>query len=36
MKEKLSNERSLLYVAATRAKKSVFVSSFDKSSEFIM
>jgi superfamily I DNA/RNA helicase len=33
--ERELNERSLLYVSATRAKKSVFVTSFGYSSEFI-
>lgn len=33
--EKIINERSLLYVAATRAKKEVFVSSYGKASEFL-
>lgn len=34
-KQRIVAERSLLYVAATRAKKAVFVSSYDKISEFL-
>lgn len=34
-KELLTAERSLLYVAATRAKRAVFASSYGKSSNFI-
>lgn len=33
--EKINNERSLLYVSATRAKKSVFVSSYGTISQFL-
>lgn len=33
--QRIIAERSLLYVAATRAKKSVFVSSYGKESEFL-
>lgn len=33
--QRIIAERSLLYVAATRAKKSVFVSSYGKKSEFL-
>ncbi|MRN24721.1 ATP-dependent helicase [Romboutsia ilealis] len=33
--EKITNERSLLYVSATRAKKSVFVSSYGTISQFL-
>lgn len=33
--QRVVGERSLLYVAATRAKKAVFVSSYGKESEFI-
>lgn len=35
MKQRITAERSLLYVAATRAKKVVFVSSYGKKSEFL-
>ena len=34
-KQRIIAERSLLYVAATRAKKEVFVSSYGKESEFL-
>ncbi|MBM6860761.1 ATP-dependent helicase, partial [Clostridium saudiense] len=34
-KHRIISERSLLYVAATRAKKEVFVSSYGKESEFL-
>lgn len=34
-KQRIVAERSLLYVAATRAKKAVFVSSYGKESEFL-
>ena len=34
-KERIISERSLLYVAATRAKKAIFVSSYGNKSEFI-
>ena len=33
--QRIISERSLLYVAATRAKKEVFVSSYGKESEFL-
>lgn len=35
MNQRITAERSLLYVAATRAKKVVFVSSYGKKSEFL-
>ena len=34
-RERVTGERSLLYVAATRAKKAVFVSSYGIKSEFL-
>lgn len=36
MRDKITNERSLLYVAATRAKKAVFVSSYGMPSKFLI
>lgn len=35
-KQRIVAEKSLLYVAATRAKKAVFVSSYGKESEFLV